>query len=216
MSKYKLIVGDGYLSLKRLYSDNLTEKYSFKPIALNADLSFVKLPNTGELLCVENGVVVLQLVYNSLHLIVDPSGTAIPSVGTFALFYDFILRMQKINSNPPYSIELDYAASTTTVAANVNNSPLPAVGLQVIKVNCTVVSPNFTGMLTPACDEQKTIAIQNVGAANALDVKHEAAGSDAANRFLLPGGADMDINPNGTAIFTYDSTVSRWKLINIL
>lgn len=44
-------------------------------------------------------------------------------------------------------------------------------------------------------------------------VQHENAGSTAANRFDLPGGTDIVISDDGTAMFIYNGISSRWNLI---
>lgn len=60
-----------------------------------------------------------------------------------------------------------------------------------------------------AQDAGKLIMIENLGP-SLLEIKHEDAGSTAANRFALPGETNLFIPPGGTSSFVYDGTSSRW------
>lgn len=53
--------------------------------------------------------------------------------------------------------------------------------------------------------------VWNVGA-NSLVLKHQDAGSAAANRFLCTGGADVTLAADDVALLRYDATTSRWRV----
>jgi hypothetical protein len=60
----------------------------------------------------------------------------------------------------------------------------------------------------------RRVTLLNISADGDLLVKHQSGTSSAANRFALPGNADLTI-PFGTnklATFVYDGAAQRWLL----
>jgi len=53
--------------------------------------------------------------------------------------------------------------------------------------------------------------IRNVGSQNIV-LKHENAGSSAANRFHCTTGADVTLSADQQALVDYDDTISRWRV----
>jgi hypothetical protein len=68
---------------------------------------------------------------------------------------------------------------------------------------------DITGM-TRFQVQGQTHLIVNVGANN-ITLKHQNAGSSAANRFLCSTGADIVLAPDQAADVIYDATISRWR-----
>jgi hypothetical protein len=71
----------------------------------------------------------------------------------------------------------------------------------------------ITGIV-PIGGSGRQIMIVNLDAVLTLTINHEDAGSSAANRFSLPGAANIAIGPLGTKSFRYDATSSRWRPSN--
>jgi hypothetical protein len=69
----------------------------------------------------------------------------------------------------------------------------------------------LTGLLALA--NGRVIVIENIDTALALTLNNEDTGSAAANRFTLPGGTALIINPGGCVVLIYDGTSSRWRTI---
>lgn len=74
----------------------------------------------------------------------------------------------------------------------------------------TDASRDLTGIVAPAFVGDR-IRLFNVGAFDIV-LKHESASSTAANRFTLPGAADVTIGAGHCAVIWYDGTSSRWRL----
>lgn len=68
---------------------------------------------------------------------------------------------------------------------------------------------NVTGIL--AGQDGQAIRIVNVGA-NAITLKHQNAGSSAANRLICTGAADIALAADEGALGWYDLTTARWRL----
>jgi hypothetical protein len=60
--------------------------------------------------------------------------------------------------------------------------------------------------------EGRLLLVENVSGSN-LTLNHENTSSTAGNRFELPDAAGMVIGTRSAALFAYDATSSRWRLI---
>lgn len=92
----------------------------------------------------------------------------------------------------------------TQITSNQNDYP---IGAQTSFRMSTDVSRNITG-LTGGFDG-KILVIRNIGSANIV-FTHEDTNSTAANRITSSTAGNLTIAPNGTVIFQYDNTASRW------
>lgn len=90
--------------------------------------------------------------------------------------------------------------------------------------NATLIRQDMSGTntltgldATVAGGAGRRITIVNIGTitANQLVIANENASSAAANRFVLPGGADFRLAPGGAITFEYDATSSRWRPLGI-
>lgn len=73
----------------------------------------------------------------------------------------------------------------------------------------TNAARDVTGLVAAADGTERKII--NVGANN-LTLKHQNAGSSAANRFLCEGGADIVLTPDFAALVLYDANTQRWRV----
>ncbi len=55
----------------------------------------------------------------------------------------------------------------------------------------------------------RPLYVRNIGG-EAVTIRHEAAGSAAANRFTFPSASDLTLDEGDTARFIYDETDERW------
>jgi hypothetical protein len=100
---------------------------------------------------------------------------------------------------------VNFVPVTIAIAANTNNLVRP--NNCFIRVNCTGNS-DLTGITS---GDGALHYLMNVGSAT-LTLKHESASSDAANRFLMAGAADVALSANEWCVAYYDSTSARWRI----
>ena len=67
---------------------------------------------------------------------------------------------------------------------------------------------NLTGMVSTTPNQIRVLI--NV-AAFTITIKHENAGSAAANRFFMAGAADILLTTNASRVFVYHAAVGRWR-----
>lgn len=96
---------------------------------------------------------------------------------------------------------------TATLSSNTNNwTPTGLSTTTTIRINCTANS-DLTGITGGA--DGRILILHNVGTAN-VRLRNDVT-STTTNRFLMAG--DIELAPNDSAVFRYDSTSSRWRLI---
>jgi hypothetical protein len=71
---------------------------------------------------------------------------------------------------------------------------------------------DITGIVSVAVPH--SLRIWNVGGFN-ITLKHQNAGSAAANRFLCTGAADVVLAPDECADLAYDPTTQRWRVFKL-
>ncbi len=101
--------------------------------------------------------------------------------------------------------------SPASLAANQNNySPANIANARTIR---QAISANvqLTGINGNPNTGGRMLRIVNLGAANTITLVHESGSSTAANRFSLPGNANLVIPINGTTDLWYDGTSQRWR-----
>ena len=118
---------------------------------------------------------------------------------------------------------LAYRSTNHTISANTNDlTPTRYSAVQrwspTANYNVTGLaaggSTNFSGG-TPTSwihTDGRVIWVHNVATAFNITLKHEDAGSTAANRFLTETGTDIILPPNSMVMLTYDGTSSRWRV----
>jgi hypothetical protein len=72
--------------------------------------------------------------------------------------------------------------------------------------NSDITGLEATGLLV------KDKVLMNVGA-NDIVLKHDDAGSPAADRFNIGGAVDLTLNPGDSATVRYVTSESRWRII---
>lgn len=106
---------------------------------------------------------------------------------------------------------------TITSTGTVNDLSLTSGGVEadVVRLN-NASALTVTGIAAPASPAKpgKVLILRSVGAGN-VALAHENAGSTAANRLInLATSANSSlVAGNGCAIYVYDSTSSRWRMI---
>ena len=99
--------------------------------------------------------------------------------------------------------------SPAQLTANTDNwNPTGLSTASTIRLS-TDASRNITGLVAQAAGTEITLC--NVGAQDTVLV-HDAT-STAANRFLCPGSANFTLNANDSVRIWYDTTSSRWRVI---
>lgn len=112
---------------------------------------------------------------------------------------------------------------TGDVAVTVSTSPqndwaptgLAAGG--ILRVNPDTAAVSITGIAAPSSpfNDGRVLIVYNVGTGGfALNIINESASSTAANRFSLD--SNFAINQGQGAVFTYDSTSSRWRCCGMM
>ena len=103
------------------------------------------------------------------------------------------------------------ARTLTQITSNQNNYDI-AVPSYFLRASSDA-SRDITGMIVSNTTRQdgETHVFVNVGTQNIV-LKHEDAGSTAANRFLCSTGADITLSANQAADLIYDGTTQRWRV----
>lgn len=100
----------------------------------------------------------------------------------------------------------DSTQVTNSLAVNTSNFT-PSSG-DVIRLLCTGTI-EVSGMMA---DTGATRVLVNVGTTGVISLLHQSSLSSAANRFITPDGAALNLGPAGLAFALYDDTTSRWRL----
>lgn len=147
----------------------------------------------------------------------------LPVGGTLMLVYDLGTARwraiaQSLGSSPPVVTVSDLGlapAITPAQLTGANNDYNPAglaITTRIRQASDPVAQPNLTGLTAQA--DGKLRLFENIGTGT-LTFNNENAGSAAANRFTMPGAADLVLASGGAAIFVYDAVTSRWLCIAI-
>ena len=98
----------------------------------------------------------------------------------------------------------------TQLAANTDNwAPTGFADASIVRAS-TNASRNLTGLAGGA--DGRYVLLMNVGGFD-LVLIHDATSTEA-NRFLCPGSANLTLTPNSSVHLWYDSTSSRWRVVN--
>lgn len=85
----------------------------------------------------------------------------------------------------------------------------------MVRLDCTNNNSDITGLVAPAVGVNRIVRICNISTtSDNIRFQHNNVASAAANRFLLQNDGNRNIQPNQTAAFWYDHTVSRWRPYN--
>jgi hypothetical protein len=88
------------------------------------------------------------------------------------------------------------------------NDYAPTPGAMFYRLS-TDAARNITGLVAGV--DGQVCEFWNVGL-QTIVLKHEDAGSAAANRFYCVGSVDITFNPNGMVRLTYDGTIQGWRV----
>ena len=81
-----------------------------------------------------------------------------------------------------------------------------AVGMEIEPSTNTTL----TGLNATQGRQRRLFLLRNRDSSRTVTLKHQSASSSAANRFDLPGAADLVIQPNGALLIWYDDSRERW------
>lgn len=97
---------------------------------------------------------------------------------------------------------------TPALSADTDDWTFSGIGSARLVRISTSGSINLTGIV--AQEAGRRLLLANVSSSNTITLKHDT-GSTAANRFDLPGGADIALAPRSSIEIFYDGTSSRWR-----
>ena len=106
--------------------------------------------------------------------------------------------------------------TSLTWAAQQNDLARTSATQNVLRVTLTGnqmltgVVPDNSGAGSP---NGELLFIENVDSVDTLTIAHASTASAAANRFNLPNGLPLQIGPLSCALFIYDDTSQRWRVI---
>jgi hypothetical protein len=125
------------------------------------------------------------------------------AAGTLPRFTDDSNIDHRIHTDIEMPLGQGVGIFTSTLAANTDNLGIGRVTVVRILGN----NFNLTGMV-PSYDGQ-TVLLLNADGADNLTLVHDAT-STAANRFVLPGLANLVMPPRSMVLAWYDTTATRW------
>ena len=144
--------------------------------------------------------------WTGLSYIVGPDSSALTTGTSFAGDVTGLYNALKIQS-----ISDDWA-----VTNDVTITDTPTLNDYATAATTSVVRWNGAGALAwsglTGGTDGRVVFIFNVTAAQTLTLKHDVT-STAANRFSLPGAADMILSANSGIGIWYDATSSRWRVL---
>lgn len=105
----------------------------------------------------------------------------------------------------------DYLAPSPLTGNTDNWAPTGVNNYGVLHVTSSS-AVDLTGIQAPSPATLTIVILINSGSFT-ITLKHDNAGSTAANRFYLPQSLDMALPTNGSALLLYDTAYSRWRAI---
>ena len=101
-------------------------------------------------------------------------------------------------------------ASQSVVTPTADMDDLAIGDASIIRIATDVDGRNLSGFAGGAAG--RVLIVINTSGVNALDIEEENIGSLAANR-IAAVDITSEIRPNGSVIFVYDGTASRWQIV---
>ena len=101
----------------------------------------------------------------------------------------------------PQTLTITLSAANNDLDSPTNSFP-SVVGLTPASGGSTV-----TGLKASRFSDGDALYLFNESAVDSITLKHADSGSVAANRFALPGSADVVIRPRGGVLVMYDTTL---------
>lgn len=196
---YDLILGSNLTSrLNAIYADVDTE-YSFQATDLPNQSGFNATSTYAELAATDgthNARV--KIAVDELDIIVPDGYASISATDEFYLTGGAII-LEGIIANTN--------VSPSQITSNQNNYAPANAGWYRLSSDA---SRDITGWIAPIADGD-LLEIHNVGSFD-INFPHEDTDSDAANRWLVPGGGTLTLSPGQSATWRYDATTQRWRL----
>lgn len=145
-----------------------------------------------------------------------PGGTSTQVCSTvpFTWTTSDVINISAVVPATEYNGGINLAASISPAALSGNVNDYNPTGLHTtnyVRLDAGAASRLVTGLQAPASGST-VLAIVNIGAANAIILKHQNTGSTAANRFISDTGGDVILLHGQQAKCWYDSTTARWRV----
>lgn len=96
--------------------------------------------------------------------------------------------------------------------SNGDNDDVALGGFSTQRITGPTAAYAITGLEAASAKDGDVVMFWNT-VAQTLTLKHEDAGSAAANRIVCPGGADMDFAADAMGMLQYDATTDRWRVL---
>ena len=106
-----------------------------------------------------------------------------------------------------FTAVIDHSLSSGT---NNDVNPTDWIGAGVVRFDSPAAA-DITGLTAILATDVLQRKIYNIGSFN-ITLKHQDAGSVAANRLIIPGYADLIIAPDDVVDLFYDITTARWRV----
>lgn len=105
------------------------------------------------------------------------------------------------------------AAATLTADTDNWAAPATTVGWRVDSLSGG--NRNLTGIVAPAASGAQSFWLVNLSAGqNNISLRHADTGSTAANQFLLPNAANLNIRYATIVVLAYVQSVQRWLVVS--
>lgn len=145
---------------------------------------------------------------NSTGNVADIAGTT----AGFALTDDGSTLAFRAVDTLPEDIALSGDISHTLGAGNNNdNAPTGLSTASTIRYTPNSAGSTLTGLTGGA--DGRVLLLLNIGTVASITITHQDTNSTAANRFVTPDGLPLVLGPTASAMIQYDSTTSRWRVI---
>lgn len=177
-----------------------SDSISLKEYYVMDETSTLRLIAQEEIVAVENQSSTTRKVERRLS-VVGSDGTTLTEMLNQSSTGNWLKILAKMSAMELVSQDIATAASITAMSAT--NS-------LVRFINSTASAVHGIS----ATGSAKVMILVNASSA-IVTLKHQSStDGTAANRLLLPNGADVAIPVNGTAALTYDATSARWRLVS--
>jgi hypothetical protein len=108
-------------------------------------------------------------------------------------------------------VQINTVTSPAAITGTVNDYNPTGLAVAGIVRQALSGATILTGII--AQTDGRILILENIDAVLILTVNSEDTGSAASNRFSLPGGTPILLNPGGSLILVYDGTSARWRSI---
>ena len=120
--------------------------------------------------------------------------------------FTWVIVGERLSASTAYSV-ID---ASLLSGANNDVNPTGWAGASAVRLS-SPADAEITGFAAVLSTDVLQRKLYNVGSYN-ITLKHQNAGSSAANRLIIPGGADLVMSPDDVVDLFYDVTSQRWRI----